>query len=126
MEMTKMKKLNITKEQFEKSKYFKNKYGTLKYISESGKTFKTSKGNILRFVKESIGDDLSIEQQTWFADLMDEAIEGSKAMIGNDRGWGNGADDDEEIGMYDADAEANEGYIEFLQYLRDKYCPDVD
>ena len=47
-----MKKLNITKEQFEKSRYFKNKYGTLEYVSESGKAFKTSKGKVLMF-KES-------------------------------------------------------------------------
>lgn len=39
-----MKKLSITKEQFEKSRYFKNKYGKLEYVSESGKVFKTSKG----------------------------------------------------------------------------------
>ena len=48
-----MKKLNITKEQFEKSRYFKNKYGTLEYVSESGKVFKTDKGEILKFVNES-------------------------------------------------------------------------
>lgn len=47
-----MKKLNITKEQFNRSRYFKNKYGKLEYVSESGKVFKTSKGNILKF-KES-------------------------------------------------------------------------
>ena len=47
-----MKKLNITKEAFEKSKYFKNKYGELEYVSESGKVFKTSKGKLLKF-KES-------------------------------------------------------------------------
>ena len=47
-----MKKLNITKEAFEKSNYFKNKYGTLEYVSESGKVFKTSKGKLLKF-KES-------------------------------------------------------------------------
>ena len=33
----KMKKLNITKNQFSESKYFTTKYGTLKYVSESGK-----------------------------------------------------------------------------------------
>ena len=44
-----MKKLNITKEQFEKSKYFRNKYGKLEYVSESGKLFKTNKGRILMF-----------------------------------------------------------------------------
>ena len=47
-----MKKLNITKEQFNKSRYFKNKYGTLEYVSESGKVFKTDKGKVLMFVKE--------------------------------------------------------------------------
>ena len=50
-----MKKLNITKEQFEKSRYFKNKYGKLEYVSESGDIYKTSKGKVLKFVKESVG-----------------------------------------------------------------------
>ena len=50
-----MKKLNITKEQFNKSRYFKNKYGTLEYVSESGKIFKTDKGKVLMF-KESFTD----------------------------------------------------------------------
>lgn len=48
-----MKKLNITKEQFNKSRYFKNKYGTLEYVSESGKLFKTNKGQILKFKESS-------------------------------------------------------------------------
>ena len=61
-----MKKLNITKEAFEKSNYFKTKYGDLEYVSESGKVFKTSKGKLLKFkestkkfgkkFKESVGD----------------------------------------------------------------------
>ena len=46
---SKMKKLPITKETFEKSRYFKNKYGKLEYVSESGKLFKTNKGRILMF-----------------------------------------------------------------------------
>ena len=49
-----MKKLPITKESFEKSKYFTEKYGKLEYVSESGKLFKTEKGKILKF-KESVG-----------------------------------------------------------------------
>ena len=44
-----MKKLNITKEAFNKSKYFTSKYGKLEYVSESGKIFKTSKGHFLKF-----------------------------------------------------------------------------
>ena len=47
-----MKKLNITKEAFEKSRYFTKKYGKLEYVSESGKLFKTDKGKVLKF-KES-------------------------------------------------------------------------
>ena len=51
-----MKKLPITKEAFEKSKYFTNKYGKLEYVSESGKLFKTDKGKIMKF-KESVSDE---------------------------------------------------------------------
>ena len=52
-----MKKLNITKEQFNRSRYFKNKYGNLEYVSESGKVFKTNKGKILKFTKEDSSDE---------------------------------------------------------------------
>lgn len=48
-----MKKLNITKERFEKSRYFQRKYGKLEYVSESGNLYKTNKGRILKFLKES-------------------------------------------------------------------------
>lgn len=47
-----MKKLNITKEQFNRSGYFQRKYGKLEYVSESGEVFKTDKGQLLKF-KES-------------------------------------------------------------------------
>ena len=47
-----MKKLNITKERFEKSRYFTRKYGTLEYVNESGNLYKTTKGKVLMF-KES-------------------------------------------------------------------------
>ena len=57
MESRKMKKLNITKEQFNRSRYFKNKYGRLEYVSESGKLFKTNKGKVLMF-KESADQSL--------------------------------------------------------------------
>jgi hypothetical protein len=53
-----MKKLNITKERFEKSRYFTKKYGKLEYVSESGRLFKTSKGKVLKFTKESEDDAL--------------------------------------------------------------------
>lgn len=49
-----MKKLNITKERYEKSRYFSKKYGKLEYVSESGDVYKTDKGKVLKFVKESV------------------------------------------------------------------------
>lgn len=42
-----MKKLNITKKQYAESKYFNKKYGALKFVSESGKLYKTDKGVVL-------------------------------------------------------------------------------
>lgn len=42
-----MKKLNITKKQYDESKYFNKKYGALKFVSESGKLYKTDKGVVL-------------------------------------------------------------------------------
>lgn len=54
-----MKRLNITKEQFNKSNYFQSKYGKLKYVSESGRLFKTNKGEILKFNESTDGISLS-------------------------------------------------------------------
>ena len=53
-----MKRLNITKEQFNRSNYFQRKYGKLKYVSESGRLFKTNKGKVLKF-NESVDFDAS-------------------------------------------------------------------
>ena len=47
-----MKKLNITKKQYNESKYFNKKYGALKYMSESGKLYKTDKGVVLALESE--------------------------------------------------------------------------
>ena len=70
-----MKKLNITKKQFNESNYFQKKYGTLKYVSESGKIYKTSKGKILKFkesgnlVKESV-DTLATPENVKVDDIL--------------------------------------------------------
>ena len=50
---TTMKKLKITKERFEKSRYFQKKYGKLEYVSESGNLYKTNKGKVLMFKESS-------------------------------------------------------------------------
>lgn len=62
-----MKTLSITKEQFEKSGYFKNKYGKLEYVSESGKVFKTSKGKLLKFKESSNANSFWHEYETEMA-----------------------------------------------------------
>jgi len=62
-----MKKLNITKKQYDESKYFNKKYGALKFVSESGKLYKTDKGVVLALESEEdeepkgLGDDLGDE-----------------------------------------------------------------
>ena len=57
-----MRKLNITKERFEKSRYFTKKYGKLEYVSESGKLFKTNKGKVLKF-NEGFGDSIKASDE---------------------------------------------------------------
>lgn len=58
-----MKKLEITKEQFNRSKYLQKKYGTLKFVSESGNYYKTDKGQVLELYGEAreYVDDNSID-----------------------------------------------------------------
>ena len=55
-----MKKLNVTRKHFNESKYFQEKYGKLAFVSESGKLFKTDKGQILKFAKEDSSDEWDI------------------------------------------------------------------
>ena len=55
IEENEMKKLNITKKQYDESKYFNTKYGALKFVSESGKLYKTDKGVVIAL--ESKEDD---------------------------------------------------------------------
>lgn len=57
-----MKRLRITKEQFNRSNYFQRKYGKLEYVSESGKLYKTNKGNVLKFKESSDGGKARIER----------------------------------------------------------------
>lgn len=63
MRESKMKKLNITKGAFEKSRYFTKKYGKLEYVSESGKLFKTEKGKILKFKESTMEPEDKFEEK---------------------------------------------------------------
>ena len=79
----KMKRLNITKEQFNRSNFLQKKYGKLKYVSESGKLFKTSKGNVLKFNEAGphrVADDEDLdipvtEMEEWLCDSIPNEIE---------------------------------------------------
>ncbi len=66
-----MKKLNITKEQFNKSRYFTKKYGKLEYVSESGRLFKTNKGKVLMF-KESASSLDNEDGESLYAEIVGE------------------------------------------------------
>lgn len=87
-----MKKLPITKESFEKSKYFTNKYGKLEYVSESGKLFKTNKGKILKF-KESISSeedpDLDEDSVGMMEDITNVVFKALKEVYGDSVQWNN-------------------------------------
>ena len=74
-----MKKLNITKKQYGESKYFTNKYGTLKYVSESGNVYKTSKGHLLKFINEAKGSKYDGIENSW--DKIKGVIESTSASI---------------------------------------------
>lgn len=70
-----MKKLNITKEQFNRSNYFQKKYGKLEYVSESGRLFKTNKGKVLKFneAEENVPvTDQEKELCNYIPDLIEE------------------------------------------------------
>ena len=60
-----MKKLNITKEHFNKSRYFTKKYGKLEFVSESGKYFKTNKGKVLMFKESQPESPTSYDDEEW-------------------------------------------------------------
>ena len=79
-----MKKLNITKEQFNKSHYFQMKYGKLEYVSESGKVYKTDKGNILKF-NENIG--YGIPNDELERELKKIEIEDERPTFNDKSGW---------------------------------------
>ena len=125
-ERKQMKKLNMTKEQFNRSKYFQKKYGKLEYVSESGKLFKTDKGKVLKFVNESSYESLQ-EFYEWLESntMYDSGIhvryhdneDGTESleMTFDDRfDWGDDVDD----GVIPK--EQSENYQHWLQMFKSK------
>ena len=73
-----MKKLNITKKQYDESKYFTKKYGAIKFVSESGKHYKTDKGVVLALE----GTDSNAEPTDESLADIGNAIKGTAKEIG--------------------------------------------
>lgn len=118
-----MKKLNITKEQFNRSNYFQRKYGKLEYVSESGRLFKTNKGKVLKFVNEGglrgweLEQDLdSLKEQCEYGNMSFGEVERTLLGLGfklDEGGSQSGrADDDTQWMVY----EHPEGYCVRLTY----------
>ena len=85
-----MKKLKVTKERFEKSRYFQKKYGQLKYVSESGNIYKTANGTVVRFVNEAreyVDDDsIDVESAEEFIIFEDPEIFKKIAEVQKEKG----------------------------------------
>lgn len=71
-----MKTLNITKKQYDESKYFNQKYGKLKFVSEDGKVYKTDMGNLIQFSEKSKFDKI---ENSW--GKIKEIIETTSASV---------------------------------------------
>ena len=100
-----MKRLNITKEQFNRSNYFQRKYGKLEYVSESGKLFKTNKGKVLKFNEGRLADKLNSgelyeKQMPSLGKAIQKFID-SDGRKGQDGTWNIVSDDDGSIKLYE-------------------------
>ena len=77
-----MKKLNITKKQYDESKYFNKKYGAIKFVSESGKHYKTDKGVVLALEGTEPDADPNAEPTDESLADIGNAIKGTAKEIG--------------------------------------------
>ena len=86
-----MKKINITKKQYDESKYFTKKYGALKYVSESGKLYKTDKGVVLALEgKECQGGDCTKDKKNESIDDLKAKLRKSKEVSEDGETFGSG------------------------------------
>lgn len=118
-----MKKLNITKKQYDESKYFNQKYGALKFVSESGKLYKTDKGVVLALEETKNETEPAPGQVT---EDTDDDKEDLKDIVGR----GKGGDDDEEVTVKKDDlASALQGVIDTVKDIaadNDVTLPDEE
>ena len=126
-----MKKLNITKEAFEKSRYFTRKYGKLEYVSESGKLFKTNKGKVLMF-KETYDFRNGTDEGKMLDEKLKEALENAYDKAHNcfaneleKRGF-KGYDGDGDGGFFFNDFKNRKTYYVCLDVTDLQECDDYE
>ena len=134
-----MKKLNITKKQYDESKYFNNKYGKLKYVSESGNVYKTDKGVVISLessnkpdtVKEDIDEveDIADKEETInkeeVAAALADVVDTIKAIADDNEIEVPGlADDDDEDSDDDSDDADDEEFEDNFEKLDEGNCKD--
>ena len=126
-----MKKLNITKERFEKSRYFTKKYGKLAYVSESGRLFKTNKGKVLMFKENynfSDGTDEGKMLDERLRKSLEDALNKAHDCFANElekQGF-KGYDGDSEGGFYFNDLKNRKTYYVCLDVTDLQECDDYE
>ena len=133
-----MKKLNITKKQYDESKYFNSKYGKLKYVSESGNVYKTDKGVVISLessnkpdtVKEDIdeAEDIADEEETInkeeVAAALADVVDTIKAIADDNEIEVPGLAEDAEDSDDDSDDADDEEFEDDFEKLDEGNCKD--
>ena len=133
-----MKKLNITKKQYDESKYFNNKYGKLKYVSESGSVYKTDKGVVISLessnkpdtVKEDIDEveDIADKEETInkeeVAAALADVVDTIKAIADDNEIEVPGLAEDEEDSDDDSDDSDDDEFEDDFEKLDEGNCKD--
>ena len=133
-----MKKLNITKKQYDESKYFNNKYGKLKYVSESGNVYKTDKGVVISLessnkpdtVKEDIDEveDIADKEETInkeeVAAALADVVDTIKAIADDNEIEVPGLADDDEDSDDDSDDADDDEFEDDFEKLDEGECKD--
>ena len=133
-----MKKLNITKKQYDESKYFNNKYGKLKYVSESGNVYKTDKGVVISLessnkpdtVKEDIDEveDIADKEETInkeeVAAALADVVDTIKAIADDNEIEVPGLAEDDEDSDDDSDDEDDDEFEDDFEKLDEGECKD--
>ena len=133
-----MKKLNITKKQYDESKYFNNKYGKLKYVSESGNVYKTDKGVVISLessnkpdtVKEDIDEveDIADKEDTInkeeVAAALADVVDTIKAIADDNEIEVPGLAEDDEDSDDDSDDADDDEFDDDFEKLDEGECKD--